>query len=245
MLLGLKNKIDTEMITEFSQAKEHILPRLVGMEHSPVPLYGRPHTDMADLAVIYDILLLEDGDHRMTAAVTDAALCRWNITKETLHAVAVRNMKQQAPASFVPIMEMLLSLQGWGDAPADEESNSPDPAFHASLQDTLRAADGDVSGPDALFVLSNQKKLYGAAAVLDQDMMQRIAAQFPEGFYVLPSSVHELLIVSKRVDIGPDELERMVQEINASEVEEQERLSDHVYEYDMDTHALCRLRCEA
>lgn len=49
--------------------------------------------------------------------------------------------------------------------------------------------------------------------------------------YVLPSSVHEVIVISTQAG-EPDDLQEMVQEINNSEVAPEERLSDSVYKFD-------------
>ena len=59
-------------------------------------------------------------------------------------------------------------------------------------------------------------------------------------FYVLPSSVHETLIIPKDAGMELRDLEQMVQEVNQTQVAPQERLSDHVYEYDAKEHELFR-----
>jgi hypothetical protein len=60
---------------------------------------------------------------------------------------------------------------------------------------------------------------------------EKLQKSFPEGYYVLPSSIQELMIVPKN-RIDKEYLECMVREINAAEVEPGEQLSDMVHEYD-------------
>lgn len=88
-----------------------------------------------------------------------------------------------------------------------------------------------------MFVLSNNSKLYGAAALLDEKIMSDISYKFGE-VYILPSSVHETLIVPKRDGMELSELETMVREVNSTQVAEHEQLSDYVYAYDVVTHEL-------
>ena len=59
-------------------------------------------------------------------------------------------------------------------------------------------------------------------------------------FYMLPSSIHETLIIPKDAGMEFKELEQMVQEENQKQVAPGERLSDHVYEYDAKEHELFR-----
>lgn len=57
---------------------------------------------------------------------------------------------------------------------------------------------------------------------------------------MVPSSIHETLIVPKDVGRELEELEQMLQDANQSQVLPEERLSDHVYEYDAEEHELFR-----
>ena len=85
--------------------------------------------------------------------------------------------------------------------------------------------------PDTMFVLTNDTKVNGAAAILNDDIRQEIAEKVGD-FYMLPSSIHETLIIPKDAGMEFKELEQMVQEVNQKQVAPGERLSDHVYEYD-------------
>ena len=79
----------------------------------------------------------------------------------------------------------------------------------------------------------------GAAAILNDTARQEIAEKLGD-FYVLPSSIHEVMIVPKSTGRSLEELELMVRSVNSSEVEPDEVLSDHVYEYDAKEHELFR-----
>ena len=65
-----------------------------------------------------------------------------------------------------------------------------------------------------------------------------IAEKVGGDYFVLPSSVHEVLIMPKSEDMDPKELRNMVQNVNVTQVAEGEILSDQVYEYDAKTHKL-------
>lgn len=83
-----------------------------------------------------------------------------------------------------------------------------------------------------LHVLVTDSGLYGAAAMLDKDLLAGIAKSFGN-FYVLPSSVHELIILPDDGKAAPEELKRIVHEVNGTEnITENNFLSDSVYRYD-------------
>lgn len=86
------------------------------------------------------------------------------------------------------------------------------------------------AGPVRMYVLSNRKGTYGAAGLLDT----RLIAGFAGGcdYYILPSSVHELIFIPASDAGEAGELDRLVEEITLTAVPEKERLSCHSYFYD-------------
>ena len=86
---------------------------------------------------------------------------------------------------------------------------------------------------------TNDTKVNGASEILRDDIRQEIADKIGD-FFVLPSSIHETLIIPKSAGMDRKELEQMVQEVNQTQVLPEERLSDHVYEYDVKEHELFR-----
>ena len=78
--------------------------------------------------------------------------------------------------------------------------------------------------------------------ILYPDILKDIREKLGDDFYVLPSSVHELLIKPKTVEeLSPKELEQIVREVNREVVRECEFLSDHVYEYHVREDVLKRV----
>ena len=90
-----------------------------------------------------------------------------------------------------------------------------------------------------MYILSNSSRLYGASALLDVKVMSDIAERFGE-FYILPSSVHETIIIPEHDGMEISELEAMVRDVNSTQVAEDEQLSDHVYTYDPVSHEIFR-----
>ena len=89
-----------------------------------------------------------------------------------------------------------------------------------------------------MYVLTNQSKYYGASGILDHSTLHRISEQIGD-FIVLPSSIHEVIIIPKNEDMGDySRLAAMVKEVNAAVVLPEERLSDHVYVYSRDNEKL-------
>ena len=106
------------------------------------------------------------------------------------------------------------------------ESNSNNDAQLMSMRDIMisMGAPADFVPEDSgMYVISNSFKTYGAYSIIPKlDELKRI---FPDGFAVLPSSVHEVIAVP----IVEADLDGMVSGVNAEMVADEETLSDHAY----------------
>ena len=89
----------------------------------------------------------------------------------------------------------------------------------------------DMGGP-ALYVATNDNGLFGASVVAYPGMLEEAVQRLQGDYYILPSSIHEVLLVSAKEVQDYRELEAMVRQINEAEVAPAERLSDRVYHYD-------------
>ena len=95
--------------------------------------------------------------------------------------------------------------------------------------------------PKELFVLTNPDSHYGSSELIFPDVLKKVSDDFKSDLFILPSSIHEVLIrpikIGESIDI--DYLRDTVQTINGSgAVEEYDILSDNIYYYDRDTGKL-------
>ena len=84
--------------------------------------------------------------------------------------------------------------------------------------------ENELQGP---MIVSNKQKAYGAAGILG--VINKLKKVNTDGFYVLPSSIHEVLVVPK--DRDKSEYDMMVREVNATTVDPAEVLGNHAYEF--------------
>ncbi len=87
-------------------------------------------------------------------------------------------------------------------------------------------------------VVSNKDCFHGATAMASKKYMDEILEKLGMDFFILPSSQHEILVIPDNGSYNKNELEKMIIEVNQSEVEEEDWLSDHVYYYDGALHVL-------
>ena len=86
-----------------------------------------------------------------------------------------------------------------------------------------------------LYVLSNEKRCQGAAAILYPGILAEAARRLKGSFYILPSSIHEVILLPDDGRGNGDGLHEMIADINQSQLREEEVLSDYAYRYDAAT----------
>ena len=125
-------------------------------------------------------------------------------------------------------------LERWGITTdrlyADAIENCPrmlPPVLHA-LSDVLGVLLPD--DEEDLYLLTNESALYGAAVILYPGILQEAADYMESDFFVLPSSVHEVILLPDNGE-EPESLLQIVSDINHTQVEEEEILIDAVYKY--------------
>lgn len=223
-------KMDIDKIMDYDNVKDRIICKLINEEANRDYLKNKPYTKMEDLAVVYQILMNKRDYEQASITVTDNLLEAFGVSLEDIHEQAIRNMDILQPYSFRGISETVIDLMAQNIACEEGISIEDARDMAASMMPETK---------EMMYVLTNDTKVDGAAAILNDDIRQEIADKIGD-FYVLPSSVHEVLIVPKDAGCDRKELEQMVKEVNNTEVAAHEVLSDHVYEYDAKEHELLR-----
>lgn len=203
-----------EDMFEYDKIKDRVFPRLINTQANAEYLSDKPHRAVEDLSLIYAVRVSEDSQGFAEAVITDDLADMWGVTPDEIHDKAMDNI-----ATRPPLFQNIESLLFGGQEALEIEEIEP----------------SDYNLP--FFVLTNQQKTKGAVMAVNPKTMDRITAKFGD-VYVIPSSVDETLIVPKSAVEDVHELERIVRQVNSSDVRPEDQLSDNVYEYDKDTHTL-------
>lgn len=201
---------------EYSSAAPLLRLMAVNTKANREVLSSLPHIRMADLSGIA-CLEIPVSETCGRVKVTNALLESWGVGKQEVFDTALKNMEEKAGLELTELETML------------QETLSGCSAGENLLNGSEAIPENELKG---LYLLSNQERTQGAAALFSPLVRRRIGERFPDGVYILPSSVHEVLLVPKRIPVSPAELGRMVREINREQVAKEEVLSDHIYEYD-------------
>ena len=210
-----ENKVSNiDVDKEFTPDKVYMV--LVNKEQNREMLAKVPHRDFQDLAVIYRWLVDKSSDGIMSTIITDGIAERIGMTEEQLFMHSVENTKELFPPKIQTMDEVIMEMMDM------------DREFAEAMG---LMADRDPK--ETMWVLTNERGLNGAVSMLYEENLQKIANRVGTDMYILPSSTHETILVS--VEMGDAQsLAEMVNEINMSQVELKDRLSNNVYHYDKD-----------
>ena len=152
----------------------------------------------------------------------------WNISTEQLTGLAVKNTFRLIPSKVEPIEDVLAGLllsevSGQCEDGEDSEEKARE------LVDTVLDQKNRKGLP--MYVLSNILNHYGATSILNIPFMDKVREKLKEDFYILPSSVHELILIPVSEAPCEEKLLNMVREVNMKEVPEEDFLADGVYRY--------------
>ncbi len=207
----LNENVDLENFMNYECVKDHLTLKLVNAEQNKDLLFEVPHKRFHNLAVLFYYLVDNDlFDGRASILIRNSHLSMWDVDVKTLYEDALSSAQIVAPAQIVPMRDLLKELYG-----------------HDVLDDDF-----------PMYVLTNREKYHGASAVLYRNALKKFADEKGTDFYVLPSSVHELILIPDDGNVEARELLTTVTDINRTQVSKEERLSDSVYYYDREKDRL-------
>ncbi len=208
-----------DIIRDYEVAKKYLSVRVVKTAANYRKLAELPHRTVEDLAMYYVVKLPQQIEGEGASfCVNNRLLKLWNVTEEQLYGDAIKNERECKSARLVNMVTMLKELDG---IRSQENLMDGEPLTEDYFEKNLN-----------LFVLTNQERINGAAMMMVPDVMDKVSELIPQGFYILPSSIHEVLIMPKDGNAISKELGDLVRDINRSHVSRDEVLSDRAYEYD-------------
>lgn len=220
---GLKLPFEVSEMKDYDRVKPLLAIRLFDPEINQQYMKGKPFTPCGDLAAHYRIQLMEGSRGTASAVITDGMLETWGITKEQLHQDAAAAESARNPVRFYSMEDVMNEFM----APVRAEN--------------LFDREGPLElGPMPMYVLTNANKVNGSGVLAHEGVLEKIGDLMGQDYFVLPSSVHEVLIVPGNGEMQAKELESIVREINATQVAPDEVLSDKVQYYDREAKTLGR-----
>lgn len=217
IMQGIENipSVDTSELTNYEAMKEKLSIEVISAETNAELFTKIPHESMEDMAVVYRFVLESNDAGRASILVTNDMIDHMGVTHEQLKADALENAPEIRPAVIQGMSEVMREMMG---PEAFEMFGLPE------------------EQEEMMYVATVPDKNSGAGVLAYQDFMDQAAEKLGGDFYILPSSIHEILLVPDNGDKAADDLRDMVREVNATQVSPEEKLTDNVYHYDSKEH---------
>ena len=206
----------SSIFTNYEMVKQRLEIHLCDMELNRDKLKNQVYTEQGDFAATYHIKIGGDEMLRGSVAVTPNLLKSWGITKEQLCEDSLQ-AKYSKEAVFTYIEEIV----------AEKMFGLKATNLLDKQNDIIDSSEGV-----SLYCLTNEKNKYGASMILREDVMGKVSKLMGGDFYILPSSIHETLIVPTTTQMTLEDMSIMVQDVNKEAVEPEDKLSDKVQFYD-------------
>ena len=196
---------DISLFKDFSKAKGQIIMKLVNTKSNLELLEDVPNKSFYDLSIIYCVAVSDFMNEYATILIHNEHLTFWGITEEELHDIAIENTPKLLPYYFENMKDIL-----------------------------VEAADMNFPQEMEMYVLTNKTRINGAVVIAYKGLLEEIAERLDDNFYIIPSSIHEVLIIpwkSVNAEYTFKDFNEMVEEVNETQLTDDEMLSNHIYFY--------------
>lgn len=191
-------------LSHFEDIKKRIIYRLVNYEKNQDILMESPCIRLYDLAVTFRWLAYRDEIGISTALITNQEMELWDVSLHELLLAAQDNTQKMFPPRII------------------------------SMDDFLKKMGRKIEGGSSditMYIMTNEQQINGATVLIYGEPLQLFAKKMKTDFYILPSSIHEMILVPVEFFDEPDDLFEMVREANRTIVSAGDVLSDSVYYY--------------
>lgn len=200
------DQFNVDDFQDWDKTKTHVFAKLINAQMNKELLEDVPHRILMDLAEVFYVKVYGNQMEGVgTIPIRNEHKTFWKVDETILHKTALANM-------------------------------AADQTEFTNMTNLVKLTLSEELDPEAssMYVLSNSSGLFGAAEILDENILCDIAEQLEDDIIILPSSVHEVIVIPAKAR-QYEGLAGMVKEINATCLSPDEVLSDHVYRYDRST----------
>jgi len=197
---------DADMYKDWEKVKEKVLPRIMGRTCWNEKFAEEyVHDQIEDLYIGFYVEIETEEQIRMTGSIKIkyGHLDMWGVAEEDIITQAYTNLRKHTPVV-------------------------------RSMFDVLKEhiPEEQLAMDDGMNILTNKKMIFGATEILNRNFMKELLDKTgDEAIYCIPSSIHEWILLKESMVTGIKEIQEMIKTVNSSMVDEEDRLSDHLYKY--------------
>ncbi len=211
---SLKGQVDMGFFRSFEQVRDRICYRLIGKKENEGLLEEIPHIEFLDLAICFYYAYHGEEMGDGTILIYNSHMEMWETCTAELSSLAGRNTRRLFPWVCQGLGEVLKEMEDSGPG-TDMEDLADAPCMEVPMK-----------------ILTNNRRTHGAACILYPGVLDGVAQEMGSDFFILPSSVHETILLPDTGNEDYEKLRGMIREVNSTQVAPEEVLSDTLYRYD-------------
>lgn len=215
-----------EFFSDFERVKDLVVYKLIHAERNSELLKKIPHIPYLDMAIVFYSIFYQEDYGNGTILIYNKHMQMWNTNKDVLYEYAQKNTPVLLPY-YLTTMESVM-----------HEIYSEEEKTQKGIEIEFARILENEASKLKMYVLSNQKRYFGAAAILYPDLLKNFGFACGRDFYILPSSIHEVILIPARADTCIDKMSEIVEDINTTQMPVEEILSDRAYYYDRESGEL-------
>lgn len=210
--------------SDYNSVKSFLSLMLINTDVNRRMLEDIPHKEIEDLSLITYLNVPERaGLGRGIIKVKRDLLEAWGITEAELFETAEKNEIAANPPVLVGLKDLL-------------ENSNPRNYLLDPISKPMKSTDPD------MYLLTSKQSAFGASVIINTDVLDRISNMFPDGFCIIPSSIHDVIIVSDSDRKNYGDLREIVRNVNMTSCSPDEILSNNVYSYDQKSKSIQKVK---
>lgn len=221
----VNQSVDMRYFLNYESVKQNVIYKLVNTEKNKTLLEDVPHIEFLDLSIVFQCLIAQEEFGTASILIHNIHLKLWDVSAEELYQAAKENTQRLQKYEIKSMTDVLYEIM-MEEEPEDFDYEDCMAGFRDSVP---------------MYVLSNRRRVEGAACILYPNLIQDFADAIGSSFYIIPSSVHEVILLPAGQDEESTEIKSMIQEINDTQVRVEEILSYSLYFYDREEGKIIRL----
>ena len=262
--------LDLDFFSDYEKVREVLSIKLINAEYNKEMLEDVPYRRIEDLAIVCIAEIVSPDNHLGSVLIHNNHICMWGIRAQELIDEAIHNAMKNQDVMFEKLSDVIMELydrtceNDLGDEDEcvlREEMSGSEDYGHGLLgsEDFGLGSPGSdnsnlcLSGVDGwsgeneqptMYVLSNSRQMFGAAVMAFPGILEAIGKRLGCNYYIIPSSIHELIILPDNISGQVSNLNEMISSINSEMLSKEEVLSNHAYLYDISSKAVLSVKEE-
>lgn len=221
----VNRSVDMRYFLNYEHVKGSVVYKLVNAGKNRELLEDVPYVEFLDLAIVFQCLIAKESMGTATILIHNAHLKLWDISVEELYKAAKENTQKLQEYEIKSMSEVIGGIM---------KSENPGETDYDECME-------EFSDSVPLYVLSNKSRVEGAACILYPELIKDFADAVNSSCYIIPSSIHEVLLLPADTIDESREIKNMIKEINDSQVKAEEVLSYSLYYYDREEGKIIKI----